>query len=40
MDFLVDMTTHVPPGTHPGEIDDIRARESVRARELVADGHL
>ena len=40
MDYLVDMTTHVPPGTHPGEIDDIRARESVRARELVADGHL
>src|SRR6478735_786601 len=40
MDYLVDMTTHVPPGTHPGEIDDNRARESVRARELVADGHL
>jgi len=40
MDVLVDMTTHVPPGTHPGEVDDIRARESVRARELVADGHL
>ena len=40
MDFLVDMTTYVPPGTHPDEIDDIRARESVRARELVANGHL
>jgi muconolactone delta-isomerase len=40
MDFLVDMTTYVPPGTHPDEVDDIRARESVRARELVANGHL
>jgi muconolactone delta-isomerase len=40
MDFLVDMTTYVPPGTHRDEIDDIRARESVRARGLVANGHL
>src|SRR5262245_58490690 len=40
MDFLVDMTTHVPPGTSPEAVDDIRARESVRARELATEGHL
>ena len=40
MDFLVDMTTRVPRGTSPEALDDIRARESVRARELATEGHL
>ena len=40
MDFLVEMTTHVPSGTSAEVVDEIRAREAVRARELVADGHL
>ena len=40
MEFLVEMTTHVPDGTAPEEIDEIRAREAVRARELAAEGHL
>jgi muconolactone delta-isomerase len=40
MDFLVEMTTHVPSGTSADVVDEIRAREAVRARELVADGHL
>jgi muconolactone delta-isomerase len=40
MEYLVDMTTHVPAGTLQEAIDDIRARESVRAAELAAQGHL
>jgi muconolactone delta-isomerase len=40
MDFLVEMTTHVPPGTPEHTVDDIRAREAVRARELIAEGNL
>jgi muconolactone delta-isomerase len=40
VEFLVEMTTHVPDGTTPEEIDEIRAREAVRARELAAQGHL
>ena len=34
------MTTHVPDRTPAGAVDDIRAREATRARELAADGHL
>jgi muconolactone delta-isomerase len=40
MDYFVDMTTQVPPRTPPETVDDIRAREAVRARELAAEGHL
>ncbi|WP_458319337.1 muconolactone Delta-isomerase family protein [Mycolicibacterium brisbanense] len=40
MEFLVDMTTHVPAGTTPQHVDDVRAREATRAHELVAEGHL
>jgi len=40
MEYLVEMTTHVPDGTAPAAVDDIKARESVRARELAATGHL
>jgi muconolactone delta-isomerase len=40
MDYFVEMTTHVPQGTPEDTVDDIRAREAARARQLAADGHL
>lgn len=40
MEFLVTMTTHVPEGTSAHAVDDIRAREAVRSKELAAQGHL
>jgi muconolactone delta-isomerase len=40
VEFLVTMTTHVPQGTPEQEVNDIRAREAARSRELVAQGHL
>jgi muconolactone D-isomerase len=40
MEYLVTMTTHVPDGTPQEAIDDIRAREAARSRELAAQGHL
>src|ERR1700749_3662459 len=40
MDYFVDMTTHVPQDTPQEAVDDIRAREAARARELSSDGHL
>ena len=40
MEYFVDMTTHVPQGTPQDTVDDIRAREAVRARELSIEGHL
>jgi muconolactone delta-isomerase len=40
MEYLVNMTTHVPAGTTDEAVDDMRAREGVRARELAAQGHL
>jgi muconolactone delta-isomerase len=40
MDYFVDMTTHVPQGTPQETVDEIRAREAARARELSAEGHL
>ncbi|MEU0654742.1 muconolactone Delta-isomerase family protein [Streptomyces albogriseolus] len=39
-EFLVELTTTVPDGTDPAEVDRVRAREAVRARELAASGHL
>ncbi|MFH9176683.1 muconolactone Delta-isomerase family protein [Streptomyces albogriseolus] len=39
-EFLVELTTTVPDGTDPAEVDRVRAREAVRARELAATGHL
>ncbi|MFC9279502.1 muconolactone Delta-isomerase family protein [Streptomyces collinus] len=39
-EYLVELTTTVPEGTDPGEVDGRRAEESVRARELAAQGHL
>lgn len=40
MEFLVTMTTHVPAGTSQESVDDVRAREASRSRELVASGNL
>jgi muconolactone delta-isomerase len=40
MEFLVTMTTRVPDGTPDGAVDDMRAREATRARQLAAEGHL
>jgi muconolactone delta-isomerase len=40
MEYFVEMTTHVPQGTPDETVDDIRAREAARSRELAADGHL
>jgi muconolactone D-isomerase len=40
MEYLVTMTTHVPDGTPQEAVDDIRAREAARSRELAAQGHL
>ncbi|MFF7990580.1 muconolactone Delta-isomerase family protein [Kitasatospora xanthocidica] len=39
-EFLVEITTAVPEGTAPDEVDRRRAAEAVRARELAAAGHL
>jgi muconolactone delta-isomerase len=40
MEFLVTMTTHVPPGTSDTTVDEVRAREAARAAELAAEGRL
>lgn len=39
-EFLVEITTNVPEGTDPAEVDRRRAAEAVRAKELAATGHL
>jgi muconolactone delta-isomerase len=40
MEYLVTMTTHVPEGTPDKTVDDVRAREAARTRELAAQGHV
>ncbi|MDH6140118.1 muconolactone D-isomerase [Kitasatospora sp. GP30] len=40
MEYLVTMTTRVPDGTSEQAVEEIRAREAARARELAAQGHL
>ena len=40
MEYLVTMTTHVPDGTPPEAVDDVRAREAAHSRDLAAQGHL
>ena len=40
MEHLVTMTTHVPAGTPEEDVEDIRALEALRARELASEGHL
>ena len=39
-EFLVEITTTIPEGTEPAEVDRRRADEAVRAAELAATGHL
>jgi muconolactone D-isomerase len=39
-EFLVEMTTTIPEGTDPAEVDRLRAAEAVRAAELAATGNL
>ena len=39
-EFLVEITTTVPAGTDPAEVDRRRAAEAGRARDLAAAGHL
>jgi muconolactone delta-isomerase len=40
VEYLVTMTTSVPQGTSQQAVDDIRASEAARSRELAAEGHL
>ena len=40
MEYLVTMTTHVPDGTPPESVDDVRDREAAHSRQLAAQGHL
>jgi muconolactone D-isomerase len=40
MEYLVEMTTHVPEGTTEEEVGHMRAREAARSRELAAQGNL
>jgi muconolactone D-isomerase len=39
-EFLVELTTTIPEGTEPAEVDRRRAAEAVRAEELATAGHL
>jgi muconolactone D-isomerase len=39
-EFLVEITTNIPEGTDPAEVDRRRAAEAVRAKELAATGNL
>jgi len=40
MEYLLSMTTHVPEGTSQDTVNDIRAKEAARSRELAAQGYL
>jgi muconolactone delta-isomerase len=40
VEYLVEMTTHVPDGTSESAVQDIRTREAARASELAEQGHL
>jgi muconolactone D-isomerase len=39
-EYLVEITTAIPEGTEPAEVDRRRAAEAVRAAQLAASGHL
>ncbi|MGW4927078.1 muconolactone Delta-isomerase family protein [Streptomyces parvulus] len=39
-EFLVELTTAIPEGTDPAEVDRRRAAETVRAGELAEQGRL
>jgi muconolactone D-isomerase len=40
MEYLVAMTTRVPPDTTEAAVAEMRAREAVRSKELADEGHL
>ena len=40
MEYLVTMTTHVPDGVGPAEVDALRAREAAHTRELAQQGRV
>jgi muconolactone D-isomerase len=40
MEYLVTMTTHVPEGTSEQAVEEMRAREADRSRELASQGRL
>jgi muconolactone D-isomerase len=40
MEYLVTMTTQVPEGTSEAAVQDMRAREAARSRELAVLGYL
>ncbi len=40
MEYLVSMTTHVPDGVSQEEVNQVRAREAARSRQLAGEGHL
>jgi muconolactone delta-isomerase len=40
VEYLVTMTTRVPDGTPDKDVEDVRAREAARSRELAAQRHL
>ncbi|HEY2506766.1 MAG TPA: muconolactone Delta-isomerase family protein [Streptosporangiaceae bacterium] len=40
MEYLVTMTTTVPPGTAEADVDAIRTREAARSGVLAAEGYL
>jgi muconolactone delta-isomerase len=40
MEYLVDMTTHVPAGTPDSEVVDMRTREASHTKALAATGNV
>jgi muconolactone D-isomerase len=40
VEYLVSMSTHVPDGTTDEAVEDIRAREAERSRQLAEQGSL
>jgi len=40
VEYIVTMTTHMPAGTPDEDVENTRAREASRARELADEGHL
>jgi muconolactone delta-isomerase len=40
MEYLVTMTTRVPGGTSPHDVEGVRAREAARTRDLAAQGRV
>jgi muconolactone D-isomerase len=40
MEFLVTMTTHVPPGTTDAAVQEMRSREAAHSAELASQGQL